>query len=128
ARTETGHISFICTFLQFLNTPFKSPCPASNSEAWLENVRVRENPTSVIVRFAGGSVEPAHYHTHGHDVVVIKGEIGWNSSKSERFELGIGDYLFTPGGDVHRVKYLEGTEMVIRRDRVWDIEFARFSV
>ena len=83
----------------------------------------RENPTSAIVRFAGGSVEPAHHHTHGHDVVVIKGKkIVWNLSKGGRFELGVGDYLFTPGVDVHRVKYLEDTEILIRWDGGWDIE------
>ncbi|GJY76294.1 hypothetical protein Tco_0481410 [Tanacetum coccineum] len=61
---------------KFLNTPFKSPCPASDSEAWPENVQsgdnvgwgniVRENHTSAIVRFAGGSNEPAHHLTVGN--------------------------------------------------------------
>ncbi|KAK9287719.1 hypothetical protein L1049_016158 [Liquidambar formosana] len=34
---------------------------------------VRESPTSAIVRFKAGSVEPAHHHTSGHDLVVLKG-------------------------------------------------------
>lgn len=84
---------------------------------------IRENPTSAIVRFVKGSIEPAHHHKFGHDVVVIKGrKIVWNLSKNERFELGVGDYLFTPAGDVHRVKYLEDTEFFIRWDGRWDIE------
>ena len=84
---------------------------------------VRESPTSAIVRFTAGSVEPAHHHTHGHDLVVMKGrKIVWNLTKEERFELGVGDFLFTPGGDVHRVKYLEDTEFFIRWDGAWDIE------
>lgn len=175
---STGPETAVEILDKFLNTPFKSPCPASNSEAWPENIQsffdnsvaemskignkqsfsdengdsnnsscvicdlaegreftpvgimpggvmkiVRENPTSAIVRFAGGSVEPAHHHTFGHDVVVIKGKkIVWNLSKGGRFELGVGDYLFTPGGDVHRVKYLEDTEIFIRWDGGWDIE------
>ncbi|KAD5508795.1 hypothetical protein E3N88_16498 [Mikania micrantha] len=168
--------SSIETLNNFLNTPFKSPCPASNSEPWPENIQsfldnsiaemskigttatfpekinspnscsicnlaagrefspvdimpgasmkiVRESPTSAIVRFTGGSIEPAHHHKHGHDVVVMKGrKIVWNLSKSERFELGAGDFLFTPAGDVHRVKYLEDTEFFIRWDGDWDIE------
>ncbi|XP_071712603.1 DNA damage-repair/toleration protein DRT102 [Rutidosis leptorrhynchoides] len=162
------------TLDKFINTPFKSPCPASNSEPWPENVQsflddslpemakigtlspametlsrncaicdlaadrefspveimpggymkiVRETPTSAIVRFSGGSVEPAHHHSYGHDVMVMKGrKIVWNSSKKERYELGVGDFLYTPGGDVHRVKYLEDTEFFIRWDGVWDID------
>ncbi|KAK9072538.1 hypothetical protein SSX86_008972 [Deinandra increscens subsp. villosa] len=161
------------TLNSFLNTPFKSPCPASDSKPWPENIQsfldnsvsemskigtnpnprirtnscsicnlaanrefspveimpggsmkiVRETPTSAVVRFAGGSIEPAHHHTHGHDVVVMKGrKIVWNLSKGERFELGVGDFLFTPGGDVHRVKYLEDSEFFIRWDGGWDIE------
>ncbi|MFS7916155.1 putative ribose-5-phosphate isomerase [Helianthus anomalus] len=160
------------TLDNFLNTPFKSPCPASNSEPWPENIQsfldksltempkigttnpnpnfsnscvicdlasgreftpveimpggsmkiVRESPTAAVVRFTGGSVEPAHHHRYGHDVVVMKGrKIVWNLSKNERGELGVGDYLYTPGGDVHRVKYLEDTEFFIRWDGGWDI-------
>lgn len=84
---------------------------------------VRESPTSAVVRFSAGSVEPAHHHKHGHDVVVMKGKkIVWNLSRNERFELNVGDYLFTSGGDVHRVKYLEDTEFFIRWDGDWDIQ------
>ncbi|MFS7985486.1 putative sugar-phosphate isomerase, RpiB/LacA/LacB family, rmlC-like cupin domain superfamily [Helianthus anomalus] len=70
---------------------------------------VRESPTAAVVRFSGGSVEPAHHHSYGHDRVVMKGrKIVWNLSKNERCELGVGDYLFTPGGVVHRVKVFGG--------------------
>ncbi|XP_076915745.1 DNA damage-repair/toleration protein DRT102-like [Bidens hawaiensis] len=168
SATETLAIQ---TLDNFLNTPFKSPCPASNSEPWPDNIQsfldnsvsemskigsnpnpnssccsicnlaagrefspvdimpgasmkiVRESPTSAVVRFTAGSIEPAHHHTHGHDVVVLSGrKIVWNLSKKERFELGVGDFLFTPAGDVHRVKYLEDTEFFIRWDGGWDIE------
>ncbi|KAL6140220.1 hypothetical protein ACLB2K_058520 [Fragaria x ananassa] len=38
-----------------------------------------ENPTSAVVRFKVGSVEPAHHHTFGHDLVVIEGGGGYLS-------------------------------------------------
>lgn len=155
----------------FLDTPFKSPCPASGSNPWPGDIQsfldesvtemskigaqappppcficslaksrtedqfspveimpggsmkiLRETPTSALVRFKAGSVEPAHHHTFGHDLVVIKGKKSvWNLSKKEKYELGDGDYLFTPGGDVHRVKYYEDTEFFIKWDGHWDL-------
>lgn len=159
----------------WLSTPFKSPCPASGSEPWpqeiesfldnslkelpkigagsaeipLEDSRcsicclvknrklepiemipggsmkiIRETPTSAVVRFKAGSVEPAHHHTFGHDLVVLEGKKSvWNLSKKERFDLSVGDYLFTPAGDVHRVKYYEETEFFIKWDGKWDMFF-----
>ncbi|KAJ0237065.1 DNA damage-repair/toleration protein DRT102 [Hirschfeldia incana] len=83
---------------------------------------VRETPTSAFVKFKAGSVEPAHHHTFGHDLVVIRGKKSvWNLSKKERADLVEGDYLFTPAGDVHRVKYHEDTEFFITWDGHWDI-------
>ncbi|MQM23930.1 hypothetical protein Taro_056999 [Colocasia esculenta] len=83
---------------------------------------VRQSPTSAVVKFAAGSVEPAHHHTFGHDLVVTKGKKKvWNLSKGESYALEQGDYLFTPAGDVHRVKYFEDTEFFIRWDGDWDI-------
>ncbi|KAK3007781.1 hypothetical protein RJ639_014158 [Escallonia herrerae] len=157
----------------WLNTPFKSPCPASDSKPWPSEIEsfldqsvpemsqigsggsgslqesslcglcdlakgrefaainlmpgghmkiVRETPTSAIVRFKAGSVEPAHHHTFGHDLVVMKGRKKvWNLSKGESWELEVGDFLFTPAGDKHRVKYLEDTEFFIKWDGRWDL-------
>lgn len=83
---------------------------------------VRESPTSAIVKFKAGSVEPAHHHTFGHDLVVMKGSKRvWNLTKKEKYDLTVGDFLFTPAGDVHRVKYFEDTEFFIRWDGHWDI-------
>ncbi|KAG8362686.1 hypothetical protein BUALT_BualtUnG0051000 [Buddleja alternifolia] len=46
---------------------------------------LRETPTSAIVRFKAGSVEPAHHHSFGHDLVVTKGsKCVWNLSKGEK--------------------------------------------
>lgn len=157
----------------WLKTPFKSPCPASGSQPWPEEVAsfldnslteipkigaeipkiedstcsicnlvksrvlgpidiipggsmkiLRETPTSALVRFTAGSVEPAHHHTFGHDLVVIEGKkTVWNLTKKERFDLTVGDYLFTPAGDVHRVQYHEETEFFIKWDGHWDMFF-----
>ncbi|CAN4108628.1 unnamed protein product [Withania somnifera] len=75
-----------------------------------------------FVRFTAGSVEPAHHHTFGHDLVVLKGSKRvWNLSKKEKYDLGVGDYLFTPAGDVHRVKYFEDTEFFIKWEGRWDL-------
>ncbi|KAJ4808060.1 DNA-damage-repair/toleration protein DRT102 [Rhynchospora pubera] len=83
---------------------------------------VRESPTSAYVKFKAGSVEPAHHHTFGHDLVVIKGtKKVWNLTKKESYDLTDGDFLFTPAGDVHRVKYFTDTEFFIRWDGHWDI-------
>lgn len=83
---------------------------------------VRESPTSAVVKFKAGSLEPAHHHTFGHDVLVTKGRKKvWNLTKAESFELSPGDYLFTPAGDLHRVKYFEDTEFFIHWDGKWDI-------
>lgn len=83
---------------------------------------VRETPTSAVVRFKAGSVEPAHHHTFGHDLIVLKGSKRvWNLTKKEKCDLGVGDFLFTPAGDVHRVKYFEDTEFFIKWDGHWDI-------
>lgn len=155
----------------WLNTPFKSPCPASGSQPWPSEVEsflensltempkigaggdfevpcslcclvknrelepieivpggsmkiIRETPTSAIVRFKAGSVEPAHHHTFGHDLVVLEGKKSvWNLSRKERFDLSVGDYLFTPAWEVHRVKYHEETEFFIKWDGKWDMFF-----
>ncbi|CAJ2631166.1 DNA-damage-repair/toleration protein drt100-like protein [Trifolium pratense] len=155
----------------WLNTPFKSPCPANDNRPWphemdkfldksqIEMPKIgkedtvdtcavcslavnnrelnpinllpggsikifRESPTSALVRFKAGSIEPAHHHTFGHDFVVIEGKMSvWNVTKEEMYDLTVGDYLFTPAGDVHRVKYYEDTELFIKWDGHWDIFF-----
>ncbi len=83
---------------------------------------VRETPTSAVVRFKAGSLEPAHHHTFGHDLIVTKGsKVVWNLSKGGKYDLGVGDFLYTPAGDIHRVKYLEDTEFFIKWDGHWDL-------
>ncbi|GJW02532.1 hypothetical protein Tco_1561388 [Tanacetum coccineum] len=97
---------------KFLNTPFKSPCPASDSEAWPENVQSFLDDTVAKMSKIGKN-EPFSNNDNGHNnsscticelakgrefspVGIMPGKkIVWNLSKSERFELGVGDYLFT---------------------------------
>ncbi|KAG6618205.1 hypothetical protein I3843_07G006000 [Carya illinoinensis] len=173
--TSTSPDSAIEILNSWLDTPFKSPCPASGSKPWPEDILsfldnslseipkigsesqsdpdstatcaicclvknrelnpidlipggsmkiLRESPTSAIVRFKAGSVEPAHHHTFGHDLVVLEGKKSvWNLTKKEKYDLVVGDYLFTPAGDVHRVKYYEDTEFFIKWDGKWDMFF-----
>uniref|UniRef100_A0A6N2LY63 Uncharacterized protein n=1 Tax=Salix viminalis TaxID=40686 RepID=A0A6N2LY63_SALVM len=45
------------------------------------------------------------------------------SCKKAKYDLVVGDYLFTPAGDVHRVKYFEDTEFFIKWEGKWDIFF-----
>ncbi|KAL7183158.1 hypothetical protein ACSBR1_041772 [Camellia fascicularis] len=67
------------------------------------------------MRFKTGSVESAHHQTFGHDLVVLKGSKRvWILSKKENYDLGVGDFLFTPARDVHWVKYFEDTEFFIK--------------
>ncbi|KAL7238258.1 hypothetical protein ACSBR2_004373 [Camellia fascicularis] len=83
---------------------------------------LRETPTSMIMRFKDGSVEPAHHHTFAYDLVVLKGNKRvWILSKKENYDLGVGDFLFTSARDVHRVKYFEDTEFFIKWDGHWDL-------
>lgn len=83
---------------------------------------IRESPTTAMVKFKAGSMEPGHHHTFGHDVTVMKGKKSvWNLSKGERYDLEVGDFLYTPAGDVHRVMYWEDTEFFIKWDGDWDV-------
>ncbi|XP_024377130.1 DNA damage-repair/toleration protein DRT102 isoform X1 [Physcomitrium patens] len=83
---------------------------------------VREDPTSAVVRFKAGSIEPAHHHTFGHDLIVMSGnKTVWNLTTKEKFDLKTGDFLYTPAGDLHRVAYHEDTEFFLRWDGHWDI-------
>ena len=153
----------------WLNTPFKSPCPASGYNPWPEDIQsfldnslsemakigaqpqpdssfclaenrefnpidisggstkiLRESPTSAIVRFKAGSVVHAHHHTFGHEQVVLKGKKSvWSITREERYDLVVGDYLFTPAGDVHREKYYEDTECYITWDGKWVMVYDR---
>lgn len=48
------------------------------------------------MRFKAGSVEPAHHHTHGHDVIVIAGcKTVENLTTGQAYELEKGSYLYT---------------------------------
>lgn len=58
--------------------------------------QLRETPTRALVRFKAGSVEPAHHHTHGHDVFVVSGrKTVENLTTGKTYELKNGSYLYT---------------------------------
>jgi quercetin dioxygenase-like cupin family protein len=89
---------------------------------------LRESPTSAILRFKAGSVVRAHHHTFGHEQVMLKGKKSvWSITKEERYDLVVGDYLFTPAGHVHREKYYEDTEFFIMWDGKWVMVYDRID-
>ena len=54
-------------------------------------------------------------------MVAMEGKKSVRSlSKTERYDLGVGDFLFAPTRDVHRVKYYEDIGFFIRWDGKWD--------
>ncbi|KAL6180875.1 hypothetical protein ACLB2K_047534 [Fragaria x ananassa] len=53
-------------------------CCRSQSKSSTSNSAL-DSPTSAVVRFKAGSVEPAHHHTFDHDLVVIEGGRGYLS-------------------------------------------------
>lgn len=58
---------------------------------------VRESPTVVIVKFKARSIEPAHHHIFGHDLLVVsRSKKVCNLTKNPCFDLGRGDYFYTP--------------------------------
>ncbi|KAG1360670.1 putative DNA damage-repair/toleration protein DRT102 [Cocos nucifera] len=76
---------------------------------------MRKGTTSAYVQFKAKSMELAHHHTFGYDLVVIKGKKKvWNLTKKESYKLEDWDFLFTLGRNVHKVKYLEDAEFFIR--------------
>ncbi|GJP41927.1 hypothetical protein CLOM_g1543 [Closterium sp. NIES-68] len=79
-------------------------------------------PTSMIFRFSAGFIEPAHHHTLTHDVYLISGrQIVQNVTKGTTLEVNAGDFLSTPGGDVHRVLYLTDAELFAKFDGTDDM-------
>jgi quercetin dioxygenase-like cupin family protein len=50
----------------------------------------------VVIDLPPGAIEPAHHHTHGHDVFVLRGSKRVeNITLGQSFELSAGDYLYT---------------------------------
>lgn len=83
---------------------------------------IRESPTTAVVAFRAGSIEPAHHHTFSHDIIVLSGHKSvQNLSASQDYELRAGDFLSTPAGDVHRVYYHSDTQFFIKWDGPCDI-------
>ncbi|KAF2287812.1 hypothetical protein GH714_002798 [Hevea brasiliensis] len=124
----------------WLNTPFKAPCPASNFAPWSEEIssflenslaempkigqeeKSNENkeetltPCALCCLVKNRKLDPI-------DIIQEGSKRVWNLGKKTKYDLGVGDYLFTPAGDVHRVKYFEDTEFFIKWEGQWDIFF-----
>ncbi|KAE8684175.1 DRT102 protein [Hibiscus syriacus] len=121
----------------WLNTPFKSPCPASNSQPWSEDIAKFFDESMNEMPKIGAS-EKTEAETCAICCLVKNRELNpidiipggsmkilreTPTSAIERYDLDVGDYLFTPAGDVHRVKYYEDTQFFIKWDGKWDMFF-----
>jgi quercetin dioxygenase-like cupin family protein len=77
-----------------------------------------------MVDFPGGTIEPAHHHTHGDMMYVIQGEIHvTHVSEKKTYVLKPGDYLYTPGGVSHHVVYLTDCKYFYCNDAQFDGPF-----
>ncbi|TFJ85655.1 hypothetical protein NSK_003163 [Nannochloropsis salina CCMP1776] len=120
-ENKGGRCPVCCISAGSSNHPFQPVAGVQGAE-W---VQTRDAPTRAVVRFNGGSVEPTHHHTHGHDVFVTKGRKRVeNLTLGKSFELSAGSYLYTGAGERHRVVYHEDTEFILccdgRFDVFWD--------
>ncbi|XWS41620.1 hypothetical protein CRYUN_Cryun17cG0098000 [Craigia yunnanensis] len=65
-----------------------------------------KSSTSAIVRFKAESVEPTNHHNFEHFGGDGREKSVCNLAKEGKYDMGVGDYLFTPVGDVHKVRYV----------------------
>eukprot|EP00887_Chlorella_sp_A99_P007274 scaffold2.g7274.t1 len=90
-----------------------------------------------LVRFPQGAIEPPHYHSHGHDVLVLRRapavfsdaasvccsgcKTVINHTTSERHTLRQHSYLYTPARHVH---YHTETTYFFASDAIFDMHWA----
>ena len=60
--------------------------------------------------FPVGAEHEAHLHKDAEEYIIIVKGRGLQTSGDEEFEVGPGDIVFVPAGDVHRTKNLSSTE------------------
>ncbi|KAJ6289210.1 hypothetical protein OIU76_025088 [Salix suchowensis] len=130
----------------WLKTPFKSPCPASNSAPWGEETEsfldnslsempvigtnlsdpkqeegsINASACALCCLVKNRKLDPIEIIPGGAMKIVRESP---TSAIGAKYDLVVGDYLFTPAGDVHRVKYFEDTEFFIKWEGKWDIFF-----
>lgn len=80
---------------------------------------------TAVVQFPAGTIEQPHHHTNGHMIYILDGaKVVENLTATKEFTLSEGMYLYTPAGDVHRMRYLTRCTFLFVTDgpfdMVWD--------
>ena len=77
---------------------------------------------TAIVQFPAAAVEEAHHHTHGHMIYILDGaKTVENITAGKEFTLSTGMYLYTPAGNVHRIRYLTRCTFLFVTDGPFDM-------
>lgn len=77
---------------------------------------------TALVQFDAGVVEKAHHHSKGHMIYVVSGaKVVENLTAEKDYTLSEGMYLYTPAGDVHRIRYLTRCTFLFVTDGPFDI-------
>lgn len=77
------------------------PEPGSGLAAqWLEGPHNAAQLDVGLVTLAPGGATPPHVHLGGQVIVVLTGE-GFVETEGERIEIGPGDVVITPPGELH---------------------------
>jgi quercetin dioxygenase-like cupin family protein len=91
---------------------------------------LRTDPVSravtAVVQFPAGAVEDPHHHTHGHMIYILSGaKVVENLSAKKDFTLSEGMYLYTPAGNVHRIRYLTRCTFLFVTDGPFDMIWSK---
>ena len=77
---------------------------------------------TALVQFPAGSLENPHHHTHGHMIYIVDGaKVVENLTANKEFTLSEGMYLYTPAGNVHRIRYLTRCTFLFVTDGPFDM-------
>ncbi len=77
---------------------------------------------TALVQFPAGSVENPHHHTFGHWIYIINGaKVVENLTAKKEFTLSEGMMLYTPAGNVHRIRYLSRCTFLFVTDGPFDM-------
>ena len=77
---------------------------------------------AALVQFQAGAVEEPHHHTKGHFIYIINGaKVVENLTAGKEFTLSEGMYLYTPAGNVHRIRYLTRCTYLFVTDGPFDM-------
>jgi quercetin dioxygenase-like cupin family protein len=77
---------------------------------------------TAVVQFPAGAVEDPHHHSKGHMIYILDGaKVVENLTTKQEFEMVEGMYLYTPAGNVHRIRYLTQCTFLFVTDGPFDM-------